>query len=533
MQTNQYSDKALLIEGDMLTVPEFIKATSYPIDAFMIDRFWHTMKKGMLIYADAELITWMGYEGEAKFQKQAFTRALANARLNEDYFHYTNDEYARFLITLTNTSVLTGGASNDDKAWWLISHQQIYPNIDTSQGKGPTKHLLLTSKCLKTTMMKLSTSRGDKVREYYLALEDLFETYMNYQSDYKLQQGTRQLALYQEQLSTKDMLIATKDKQLLIEQNKNLSIQNFIANVKQLERNEYLYIVTTEQYARSNQYKIGGTEKTLKRRLSPYNCGRADGDNLYYCWIHKCHDYRLLETRIKSLLGNWRSNKNKEMYVINYAFLVKFVEIICRSDDYDTDMINNFISIEYLESMALEPIVPLPITEFDGMVFALPAPANVPLLDIVPHCEHQADSSPPTSNERRVELPPETLTPSHIEVQDDYPVDMKIESFNEPPIIIPIMVQVVDPPITIKPQVAMIDPDDEIILTVQLRRRVVDGIVVTALQAYVEVGEVKKKDLNNKLRSLLDRGKKTKFKAREWAVVYSAKAAELGVRIKK
>ena len=66
METVNYIDKAINSSDDMLTVVEFIKATNYPIDTFMIDRFWHSMEEDKLIYIDDELIKWMGYSNSEK-----------------------------------------------------------------------------------------------------------------------------------------------------------------------------------------------------------------------------------------------------------------------------------------------------------------------------------------------------------------------------------------------------------------------------------------------------------------------------------
>ena len=53
--TAQYV-RAALERDELLTVAEFIKVTEFPIDMFMIDRFWSTLKDDQLIYVDDELI---------------------------------------------------------------------------------------------------------------------------------------------------------------------------------------------------------------------------------------------------------------------------------------------------------------------------------------------------------------------------------------------------------------------------------------------------------------------------------------------
>lgn len=334
-------------------------------------------------------------------------------------------------------------------------------------------------------MMKVSTPRGDQVRDYYLALEDLFKLYIQYQSELRMKQNMEEkelaLVVFREELIAKDSMIADKDKQLLIEQNKNLSIQNFIDNVQLLDREEYIYIATTAHYARNNTFKVGGTKKDLVCRLSSYNCGRADGDNFYYCWINKCHDYLPIENRIKSLLSNWRSNKLKEMYILNYNFLVKFIEFICHNNDSEIEIVNNFISTEYVNAIVMEPIIPLPILEFNNIIFRAPLRAAICAGTVI----------------------------------NDNPAIDNIE---------PAQVQLIE---------NIIDPDNEIILTVQLSRRDVKRLIKIALQQCAKDGVVKLKDLNNVLKSSLGRGKKTKFKVREWSPMYSEIAATINIRIER
>ena len=74
-----YIETALAASKDeLLTVIEFIKVAEFPIDVFMIDRFWNTMEEDRLIYVDDELISWMGYANTtAKDRKKNFMQLLS------------------------------------------------------------------------------------------------------------------------------------------------------------------------------------------------------------------------------------------------------------------------------------------------------------------------------------------------------------------------------------------------------------------------------------------------------------------------
>ena len=97
MEFTNYIDKALAASNEMLTVIEFIKVIDYPIDMFMIERFWNNMEEDKLIYVDDELIKWMGYSGELKkIRKMHFMKILPSENTSM-FLHYNNQEYAEFI----------------------------------------------------------------------------------------------------------------------------------------------------------------------------------------------------------------------------------------------------------------------------------------------------------------------------------------------------------------------------------------------------------------------------------------------------
>lgn len=318
-----------------------------------------------------------------------------------------------------------------------------------------------------------------------------------------------------------------------------------------LERNEYIYIATTSQYALHNQYKIGGSEKELKKRLSSYNCGRADGDNFYYCWIHKCHDYRTIESRIKSLFANWRVNKNKEMYILNYDFLVHFVEFLCSNNDSEVDIVNTFISADYSNSLAEAPIVPPPIAEFDGFVFEPPliAGQDIPLLMNTEYnaIDSEADDNiadEPISPINATNISPESNAsdPVNHETLPETPVmvdqlaarDMPAESIN-----------ISDESTNINAEITSIGPVDltadikiendtngTMIVSMNISVKVAEETIRRFLQDYIAAGEAPISDINDKIKNSLDKGLKKKFKAMEWRQHTKRIAAEMGITIR-
>ncbi len=186
----QYVAKALT-HDKMLTVSDFIKAVDYPIDAFALDRFWATMHNGRLIYVDDGLIRWMGYANTTVARRR---NDFMNLIKGSDYKYMDNAEYDAFCKQAL--TILPNGASSSGTLETVITVHSIYPPKPTGIGVGTTKHLLLSPVCLKKAMMRVDTCKGDAVRDYYIALEDLFQQYVRYQTEFSQREASmwKQLA---------------------------------------------------------------------------------------------------------------------------------------------------------------------------------------------------------------------------------------------------------------------------------------------------------------------------------------------------
>jgi hypothetical protein len=323
-----YITKALE-SPEMLTVVDFIRETAYPIDTFMIDRFWNTINDEQLIYVDDELIKWMGYANEEiRKRKRDFMYLLKGSNEGIDYYHYSNDEYKEFL---------TG----------VITPVNIYPSHGEGRNIVKIKHLLLSPDTLKSTMMRVSTSRGDQVRKYYIDLEKLFKTYVKYQSEYEKKRTIKEMELEIKESRVRE---EKANQQIVIAQNQLAAKNTYINNIKSLIENtkplsfkEYVYIATTDFYSTRNQFKLGKATN-LKSRLSTYNTGRPEGDRYYYTYIWPTADSALLEKKITTHLRQWQDAKDREMYVINYDWLYLFTRQVCEHDRVEIEMINELVA---------------------------------------------------------------------------------------------------------------------------------------------------------------------------------------------
>lgn len=171
--------------------------------------------------------------------------------------------------------------------------------------------------------------------------------------------------IMQEQLKQKDKeLIESKNKITKLE-TKQLKLESFVHNIRKLDKNQFFYIATTQNYARQNRFEYGGVKyaKDLKCRLATYNTGRAEGDLYYYAKLFKCNNYKLIEERIGSILQQFKDkvNSRKEMIHLRYNLFAEIADFICDNYDREIEYINLKCQ-EYLNNtIELNGIIPDPI----------------------------------------------------------------------------------------------------------------------------------------------------------------------------
>jgi hypothetical protein len=153
----------------MFTVREFIEETKFPIDGFMIDRFWDNMDMDIPIYLDDKLIKWCGYKGDKSEMKKAFVKFMK--RNNIEITELETPEYIKYYEEREGT---------DDPS---LKH---YKN-PTSISKNSTNeiHVLISAFNFKRMVMRLNTEKGEQIRDYFLALELLVKYYCGYQTAFE------------------------------------------------------------------------------------------------------------------------------------------------------------------------------------------------------------------------------------------------------------------------------------------------------------------------------------------------------------
>jgi phage anti-repressor protein len=271
---------------------------------------------------------------------------ILNNMTNESGRMALTNFYSRVLFTNFTINVDYKEIKKDDEL--IKKYEKFYSsenmNRKTSNRK---KYYAITGETYKELLILSSNKKGKEARKYYLKIEKLAMFYHMYISE-----------LHKH-------LSKEKDKQLKIQENKVMHLNDFLEAAKELKKDEIFYIATSDSYSRQHRFEYGGVknENELKPRLSTYNTGRAEGDTFYYVKIFKCHKYSHIENCIEMLIKSFKDKKNarKEMIHMYYDNFVELVVFIIDNYNKDIDFINKHAK-QFLENtITLEPVIIPPI----------------------------------------------------------------------------------------------------------------------------------------------------------------------------
>ncbi|BAO49392.1 ALI motif gene family protein [Alphaentomopoxvirus acuprea] len=125
--------------------------------------------------------------------------------------------------------------------------------------------------------------------------------------------------------------------------NKVIKLKELIYNNNKLSKSEYIFILTNNDYAKNNYFKIEGTALTnLEDFLNNYN--NQENNIYHYVYIDTCYNYKLIKYMLDKFLYIFKV-PNTNMYNINYNDILKWLIIF--NDFYnDTgDGINENINV--------------------------------------------------------------------------------------------------------------------------------------------------------------------------------------------
>jgi hypothetical protein len=170
--------KRVLAEPGMKSIRDFVEISGFPIDAFMVDNFFHNLNDGLPVYVNKELIEWCELSnGEFNRQKEMFVKYLDMFEEGKNYRYFTKAKYTEFYQRKVEQYPHVRG---DEKTNCLYPDPAEMPKEENS-----VKHLVLSVNCFKMIMMSLNSPKSMEVKEYYIALETLIMLYAQYQMLYE------------------------------------------------------------------------------------------------------------------------------------------------------------------------------------------------------------------------------------------------------------------------------------------------------------------------------------------------------------
>jgi hypothetical protein len=195
----------------------------------------------------------------------------------------------------------------------VFLHSEKNPQ-NTNLGGRPQETIILNINTFKKLCLKSNTDNADKIHDYYIRLEMVYNE------------------LIKEQLKEKDKLLLEKNEQL-IETKKRLENKTKLAVKKWYNQDPgntiYGYINL------NNNLITIGKSKNIKSRESDYITHNPDGEMFY---IRKCYNCDLAEKVLHHMLDKYREERNREWFGgISEKLTIYFIDTVC-------DFLDSFIN---------------------------------------------------------------------------------------------------------------------------------------------------------------------------------------------
>lgn len=319
MSTQSEINQIIAKHGNNLSAKEFLEVMKYDVDRLYVDMFWDTIENDKWIYVNNQIIEYIGYNcTDIAASKNKYINLLNRNEfvIDKDYKQLNTLEYKK-------NSILPRG------------------NIETIAGN-KTKHLLVSPRAFKESLMLTQTDKARRIRTYYLDLEEAYKIYLKYQS------------------AGSQREIQTKNEEIKRIKDESQHFKQIVLNKNLLECKQYIYVATSQTNADKNIFKVGMTT-SIKDRITGYQTGRCDEDKFKYVYIMQCVSAKELEQLIFSRLESFKyvdsngSYKN-ELYVINYELLINILQEFEAFERNSTKIINNHLLKYYDEYLNIPTI---------------------------------------------------------------------------------------------------------------------------------------------------------------------------------
>jgi phage anti-repressor protein len=196
--------------------------------------------------------------------------------------------------------------------------------------------IMLNINTFKKLCLKSNTENADKIHDYYIKLEIVYNELMK-------EQLREQKTLVEEQKT----MIKEKEK-LLLEQNKE--INKYKEKIyEEVEKRGFVYVIKTDSY---NFYKVGKTKDFVLNRVKGLQTGNVNDIQILLEFQTSNPD--LLEKNVHYILDRYRCNSGREFFECNFEYIQKIIEICGNTIDTLKSTYQNIFNSQSINSIDKE-----------------------------------------------------------------------------------------------------------------------------------------------------------------------------------
>jgi prophage antirepressor-like protein len=265
------------------------------------------------------------------------------------------------------------GVGNPNPQIMVKEHHNFLGKTEISHREGQA--IYISEAGLYSLIMNSKTAFATIFQELvYETILPSIREFGSFQIESQLANAVAQLTIkdkYEEELRLRaEKLESQLEEQRLLKEKAEIEAKEklqralkFNQATKQVEPQEYIYIATTDQYMVETKFKPGGcgTFDLVKSRLSQYNSGKSDSNSHFFVYLRKVVSYRAIEQALAATLGGFRENANKELYIINYDWLVKCLDAIIDHNAEFLLFVNLNRNQMVEDTMNREPVIMAPL----------------------------------------------------------------------------------------------------------------------------------------------------------------------------
>jgi len=223
-----------------LSINDFIIETNTNIEKLYIDEFWNSIENDEMILLTDKIMRWLSDAEDIQNVRNNIKICIENNKIQYKKLKYNN---------INEPFVITKGL-----------------NFENNEVKNLKKRtfISLTGEDFKILCMAINTEKSKKIRDYYIAIDDIFKKYVFYQKICdKIKISINENIIKQKELEYKNMVDENNEKDIKI---KSLEVANkttlqLVLNLRRYHEKVkgHIYIITDDNMRLLNEW----TQMTL------------------------------------------------------------------------------------------------------------------------------------------------------------------------------------------------------------------------------------------------------------------------------